>query len=82
MDQVIGVLAKADLTPDGVAALELAAARERRRQRRLMEQQQGGGGGPPMLGARAQGSRLLGGRHALRGGGCWGQGLVGGVPAG
>ena len=43
VDLVIDVLVKADLTPDGITAHELAAARERRRQRRIAEQQQGGG---------------------------------------
>lgn len=65
VDRVLDVLVQADLTPDGIAAHELAAARERRRQRRLMEQQQGGGGPP---GARA-GAAELGFRRA---GGCSG----------
>lgn len=43
VDQVIDVLVKADLTPEGISAHEIAAARERRRQRRAMEQQGGGG---------------------------------------
>ena len=57
VDLVIDVLVKADLTPDGITAHELAAARERRRQRRIAEQQQGGGG-PPHAGGRL-GGRVL-----------------------
>ncbi|GAB4817721.1 hypothetical protein N2152v2_004767 [Parachlorella kessleri] len=64
VDLVIDVLVKADLTPDGITAHELAAARERRRQRRIAEQQQGGGG-PPHAG----GGPRFGGPPGGRGGG-------------
>ncbi|EFN59172.1 hypothetical protein CHLNCDRAFT_138056 [Chlorella variabilis] len=47
VERLVQVILGADLSPDGIIAHEVAAARERRRQRRLAEQ---GGGSPVGLG--------------------------------
>ena len=52
-DRVLDVIARADFTPDGIAAHEAAAARERRRQRRAAEMGAAPGGGGAFGGAPA-----------------------------
>ena len=49
VERVVQVILAADLSPDGIIAHEVAAARERRRQRRIGEMggAPGGPGGPP-----------------------------------
>jgi cleavage stimulation factor subunit 3 len=67
IEQVIAVIARADLTLDGIAAHEAAAARERRRQRQVVGPPGGPPGGNGALGGAGPGP--MGKRKGPEGGG-------------